>query len=353
MTTFRCSRHLSRSALAAGILVTACLHPPAESASSSPVRSAAANGPSSVPTGPYVWKNVTILGGGFVTGVIFSPAEKDLVYARTDVGGAYRWSPSANQWIPITDMFGRDDNNFLGIESIAPDPVDPNKVYMAVGTYTASWAGKGALLRSNDRGNSWQRTDIPFKNGGNENGRSTGERMAVDPNLPSILFFGTRKAGLWKSVDSGVHWNSVDFPIKEEPLGVGIAFVAFNAKSGASGKATPVLYAGVAIPGAGLYRSTDAGETWKAVPGQPAGLMPSHGGFDSSGILYLSYGNLPGPSDVTNEAVWKHDPKNERCRPSSPAWERIAPAGAARSPPTPAQTGLRLPPSLLGAAAQE
>src|SRR3954453_12178196 len=66
----------------------------------------------------YQWKNATILGGGFVTGVIFSTVEKNLVYARTDIGGAYRYDPTNKTWVPLTDMFGRPDSNDLGIESM-------------------------------------------------------------------------------------------------------------------------------------------------------------------------------------------------------------------------------------------
>ena len=48
------------------------------------------------------------------------------------------------------------------------------------GTYTQSWATNGAMLRSNDRGNTWQRVDMTIKMGGNEMGRSNGERLAVE-----------------------------------------------------------------------------------------------------------------------------------------------------------------------------
>lgn len=260
----------------------------------------------------YDWKNVVILGGGFVSGIVFSPIEKNLVYARTDVGGVYRWNQADKTWIPLTDEIGGKAEN-LGIESIALDPTDPNKVYMATGMYTQSWAGNGAMFRSSDRGNTWQKTDMPIKMGGNEDGRSMGERLAVDPNQPSILLFGSRKNGMWKSTDAGVSWEKLQsFESGETSNGIGIPVVLFDKASGSKGKPTPVIYAAVADKDASLYRSTDAGATWKAIPKQPTGVMASHAEFDSAGVLYVSYGNGPGPNDVTDGSVWKYQPKQEK-----------------------------------------
>ena len=257
---------------------------------------------------PYVWKSATILGGGFVSGIIFSPIEKGLVYARTDVGGAYRWNGADQTWTALTDEFGR-DSSFLGIESMAADPVDPNRVYAAVGTYVKPWAGNGAILRSSDRGNTWQKTDMPIQMGGNEYGRSNGERLAVDPNDPNTLYFGSRAKGLWKSTDAGATWSAQSFPAKQDPENIGIVFVVFDKQSGAKGKPTPVLYAGVARTDGALFTSTDTGASWKLVPKQPMGLMLSHGEFDARRTLYLSYGSAPGPNDETEGAVWKYEPE--------------------------------------------
>jgi photosystem II stability/assembly factor-like uncharacterized protein len=297
-----------------GCKVCSCMVPPGTPGTvgaAAPAATAVAQGGGG-PAGnvAYNWKNVVILGGGFVSGIVFSSVEKNLAYARTDVGGAYRFNPADKTWTPITDHLGR-ESNFYGIESLAADPVDANKVYLAAGTYTGSWVGNGAILRSKDRGNSWETIDMPVKMGGNENGRSMGERLAIDPNLPSILYFGSRKAGLWKSGDSGSTWENVkSFSASDGDKGIGIPLVLFDGTSGAKGKPTPVLYAAVANNEGSLYRSADAGATWKLVPKQPTGLMVSHAELDATGALYISYGNGPGPNDVTDGAVWRYQPKS-------------------------------------------
>ncbi len=272
---------------------------------------------------PYTWKNVQIVGGGFVDGIIFHPTAKGVRYARTDMGGAYRWNDNAKRWAPMLDWVSYKDANLMGVESIALDPNDPNRAYMACGTYTNPGTPNGAVLRSTDRGKTWQRTDVPFKFGGNENGRGNGERMAVDPNDGRILFLGTRHNGLWTSRDAGVTWSRVEsFPDVSEPEpdrehrnwwgsdGSGIVFPIFDPKSGGKGKPSSTIYVGVSLMNRdNLFRSTDAGKTWQAIPGQPTQYRPTHGILASDGTLYLSYGTNGGPGPMKNGAVWKLNTK--------------------------------------------
>ena len=301
--------------LALTALLLGCLKPPAtETSTPAPGGSTTAvsdpqSGPPSSAQGtPYEWKSVPILGGGFVTGVIFSRLERDLIYARTDIGGAYRWEPSSRSWAALTDGFDRDQANYLGIESLAIHPSDPEKVYLAVGTYTQDWGTAGAMLRSSDRGKTWQVTPMPFKMGGNENGRSNGERLAVDPHQPDVLYFGSRKNGLWRSADGSVTWQQVEsFPDPGDTGGIGIPVVVFP-PSGRQGTASQVIYAAVSRTKDSLLRSEDGGKSWKTLPEQPTDLLPSHLAFDAAGVLYVSYGNRPGPSDVTDGAVYKLTP---------------------------------------------
>ncbi|WP_020139239.1 RICIN domain-containing protein [Streptomyces sp. 351MFTsu5.1] len=264
-------------------------------------------------SGPYVWKNAPVAGGGYVTGLVFNQKEKGLLYARTDMGGAYRWDTGAEQWIPLTDWVGEKDWNLLGIESLATDPVDPNRLYLAAGTYTNDWAGNGALLRSTDRGRTFQRTDLPFKLGGNEDARGAGERLVIDPANHDNLLLGTRKNGLWRSTDAGKTWNQVSsFPVKNgASFGTGISFVTY----GPAGSNT--VYVGVADKSTNLYRSTDGGNSWQAVSGQPTGQVPQHGVLSGDGSLYVSYSNNTGPNNVSGGSVWKY---------AGGAWKNISPS---------------------------
>lgn len=91
-------------------------------------------------------------------------------------------------------------------------------------------------------------------------------------------------ATLWKSTDSGVTWSKVNnfpnpgtyipFPGKDyggDPTG--FSWIAFDPRTGTAGHPTQTIYAAVNDnTGNNLYRSTDGGETWAAVPGQPTGL---------------------------------------------------------------------------------
>jgi len=286
-------------------------------------------------SGRYEWKNVAIGGGGFVSGLVFHPTERGLLYARTDVGGAYRWSADSQHWTALTDWLGAEDANLTGIESLAIDPADPDRLYLAAGTYTTATAGNGAILRSNDRGRSFQRTDLPFKLGGNELGRGNGERLAVDPNDGRVLFFGSRDAGLWRSADRGAHWSRVEsFPAvatsetaqasnawRRQPIG--IVFVAFEPASGRSGTPTPTIYAGVSARGTSLFRSDDGGTRWVPVDDQPVGLRPNHMVRASNGDYFLSYGDEPGPDSMRDGAVWKFEPGASRWTDITPAPQSI------------------------------
>ncbi|MBP7792585.1 MAG: endoglucanase [Candidatus Goldbacteria bacterium] len=249
----------------------------------------------------YVWKSVIAGGGGFIDGIIFHPREKDLVYLRTDMGGAYRWNKEEKKWMPITDMFNRLDADNTGILSLAIDVNDVNRVYLMTGKYTQDWAGMGVLLISKDRGEKWESVKLPFKVGGNEDGRGCGERLAVDPNKPSILFAGSTRNGLWKSVDYGKTWNNV---ASFKPQNVN--FVFFDGAGGKKGTETKRIFVAAAENSKSLYVSEDAGNTWTLLKNHPENLMAIRA--DKNGDnLFVTFSDHQGPNGATMGAVYKYN----------------------------------------------
>lgn len=252
---------------------------------------------------PYQWRSVTVGGGGFEPNIIYSVAEEGLAYLRTDMGGAYRWDAADQSWVPLQDSMPQ--SNYFGIESLAADPLDPNVVHVAAGMYKRDQA---AMLRSFDRGTTWEITPVPFLMGGNEEGRGLGERLAIDPANTDILYFGSRHDGLYRSEDRGSTWHRVEsFP--HRGLGVpkgwasngGVSFVVFAPAD------VPTVFAGVADrPGAGVYRSDDKGETWRLLEGGPEGLLPVKAAFGDA-HLFVTWSDGIGPNGITAGAVYRYD----------------------------------------------
>lgn len=271
---------------------------------------------------PYNWQNVEMVGGGFVTGVINHPTAKGLVYARTDIGGAYRFDDKTQRWLPLQDWITRPDWNLYGVESLALDPTDPQKVYIAAGTYTNEWGNAGAVLRSNDQGKTWHRTDLPFKNGGNMDGRSIGERLVVDPSQPRKLLFGTRLNGLWESLDAGATWHALASWPGKKGSSVGVGWVQFVSGGEKLGTPTKTVLAAEADPSRQIWISRDAGTTWKALAGQPQGLV-SHHVAQSGEELLLTFSDHPGPNGATSGQVWAYNVAKNTWREVTP--EKPAP----------------------------
>jgi photosystem II stability/assembly factor-like uncharacterized protein len=254
------------------------------------------------------------------------------MYARTDVGGAYRWDSGEERWTPITDFIGGASWPLTGVESVAVDASDASRVYLALGIYNDARFGPSAIARSFDRGRTWTLCEMPFGMGGNEAGRGAGERLAVDPNCGERLLFGSRDRGLWQSSDAAASWRPVpSFPEIETVVPnptperwnyltqrVGIVFVLFDPASGAPGARSQHVYAGVSTQATSLFESRDGGETWSPVPGQPTGLRPIRAALASDGTLYVSYGREPGPNTMFDGAVY-------RFRPATQAWKNITP----------------------------
>lgn len=254
---------------------------------------------SNLPAAAASWTSVKWGGGGYVTGLIYHPANASLLYARTDVGGAYRWNATNSTWTPITDGigFGSGEGDFHGVESLALDPNNDQLVYMMTGI-TVTQGHNGRIYISSNRGDTWTHYDLPFPVGGNDNGRATGERLQVDPNNPSTLFYGSRTAGLWKSADSGRTWAQVtglsSTTISGGGSPIGVEQVIFDTSGKGSGQPTWIMWATVAPDYANaagltstLYKSTNGGFSWTPVP-----VPPTVSGYYIPHVVRTSDGNF-------------------------------------------------------------
>lgn len=239
----------------------------------------------------YVWDNVNIGGGGYATSILIHPAEKDLMYARSDVGGVFRWDNALHKWIPLMDSIAYLDNNLVSVDGIAIDPGNTNVIYAAAGGSKWDYATKtNDLLRSADRGKTWKRTNLNKAFFGNEDWRWNGEPIAVDPNNSNIVFVGTRLDGLYKTNNaaastitwvqaSGIPTETYDWQnIK------GVRSVVFDKNTAVNG-VTQTIYA--SAMGRGIYRSTNGGASFSLIADSPTNTQRL--AVAPNGTLYATY----------------------------------------------------------------
>jgi hypothetical protein len=257
------------------------------------------------------WGNVRFDGGGFVDGILASTKVEGLFYARTDVGGVYRWNNDQKVWIPLLDWISQDDVGLYGAESIALDSKNPGRLYVLVGTSYSS-NGKTAILRSEDYGATFKTVDVSalWRAHGNGMGRQSGEKLAVDPNNSDIVFCGSRAAGLFKSTDAGKSWANVSTIAAQSGADLvnanGISFVLFDPSSSLTAAGgTSTLYMGISDATKSFYVSKDGGATFTAISGGPSGQMPNRAVL-SNGNLFLTFSNSLGPYNLSSGSFYRY-----------------------------------------------
>ncbi len=266
---------------------------------------------------PYTWGNVVIGCGGYTPEIYYNAGEEGLIYARTDIGGAYRLDKDTNTWIPLTDEFNSHEYSFYGIDGLATDPVETNRVYLLAGMYTTGWLeiSNAYILRSEDYGNTWSQVPLEFSAGGNEPNRFC-DRLEIDPKDNKTLYAGARDGSLWKSTNYGESWEKLPLPVvelyQESGYTFGVTFISFDEFG--------TLYVGVAGKGTDcrIFTSTDGGASFAPLAGQPNAKIPYHGVPDNNGHMYFVFSAAAGPYQVNGGTVRKYTI-------ASGEWEDVTP----------------------------
>jgi hypothetical protein len=251
----------------------------------------------------YNWKPLKIGAGGYVTGIAIHPTTPNLMYVRTDVGGAYKLGANDTwQQLIVASAVPNLTPSDYNVESLAVSKSNDQTLYLAVGDDLTNQTGR--ILKSSNQGQSFTDNGQRWYIGGNQDYRQGAERLAVDPNNDNVAYFGSRKDGLWVTIDGGQTWTQVS--TSSIPVGsntgtaVGDSFVVFDPGSGTTNGKTNRIYVGVA--GSGVYMSPDAGASWTNVMSIASTLVPFSASIASDGTLYVGFDATSGAGAVEKYA---------------------------------------------------
>lgn len=215
--------------------------------------------------------------GGRVTAVAGHRTKPGTFYQGTSGGGVFQTDDYGLNWRPISDRFF--ETGSIGAIEVADS--NPDILYVGTGSdgiRSNVIVGRG-MYRSNDAGKTWTHVGL----------RETGQiaKVQVDPTNPEVVYVAAQgipwansaERGVFRSLDGGATWKKVLYV--DETLGASaVAMNPANPKELYAalwfGQRKPwtIISGSEAKAGAGIYKSSDGGETWaRLTTGLPQGLI--------------------------------------------------------------------------------
>src|SRR5580704_6422067 len=237
--------------------------------------------------GPQPINNPFGANGGFptasgrVTAIAVDPTDAtgNTVYAGGAAGGVWKTTDGGNTWTPLTDT-----QPSLAVGSITIDPNNHNTIYVGTGEENFNgdaFYGAG-VLKSTDGGTTWAqmgRATFAQALTPGTGGAYIGQ-IAVQPGNPNIVLAAVSfilngtVGGIYRSTDAGNTWTE-----DASPQGLGATSVFFEStpiNAGTTATAWMAMGDAFGVTGAnGVYKSTDSGTTWSK---QAGGLPTSNVG---------------------------------------------------------------------------
>ncbi len=206
--------------------------------------------------------------GGRIVDVAVVEGKPAVMYVASASGGLWKTVNNGTTWKPV---FEREATVSLGAVAVAPS--DPEVVWVGTGEANArnsvSW-GDG-VYRSVNGGRSW--THVGLRDSAHVG------RIVIHPKNPRIVYVAAlgrlwganRERGLFKTTDAGRTWRCVKFvnddtgciDLVMDPRDPNILYAAAYQV-----RRGPFAGGNPAVqtgPGSGLFKSTDGGETWSVL----------------------------------------------------------------------------------------
>lgn len=221
----------------------------------------------------FRWRSIgPAVMGGRVTDVEGVPGNPKVFYVATATGGIWKTINAGTMFFPLFDK-----EPVVSMGDIAIAPANPNIIYAGTGEEDSrnSISPGGGVYKSTDAGLTWKLMGLAAT-------QQIG-RIVVDPADPNIVYVAALghvwnanpERGLYKSVDGGATWQLVKF-VSDKAGFVDLAMDpkdhnTLYASSWERVRGPYFLKSGG--PGSGLWKTSDAGATWREVRG---------GGFPST-----------------------------------------------------------------------